>query len=500
LSTETGLRIGPWAIGAGAVLGASLLAGRFSGLLREMQLASTLGVSSQADAAVVLLTLPDLLVNLLLSGGLSAALIPRLKMLPLYHAQVLMRQTLILTSSIFSIFAILFATSPASWFTILAPGLPLDAFPPSSAVLATAIAIPLTAASGVTTAGLNSQQKFLVAGCGTLIFNMTVIAALALDGEDLFGQLVLLGIGVAIGASLRLISQLISLPYGWLVGPITQPPLDRQLIRGFIATAATASLMLLVSVIVRAFASTLNTGAIAAINYATKFVELPAGVLVASVSSVALVRLSELYSKQDLEAAEQTFVDGLRTTLINTIGAGFLIAYFARAIVEIFLGRGAMDSVAVGRVVVLTQVLLLGLPFLAVTSMNMAILNAQEKPQIILKATVVCLMVLPVFALPGMLLGSEILLVWSVVGFQILHAITLSNKIKFKLTSWKVWRGHKLVKSIFINTFIIICVVVVDCGLKLYSMESNYLELILVSLSLIFIIISQKLLDSKKSV
>lgn len=68
-NSDGGLRVGTWTIGAGAILGMTLLVGRFSGLLREVQLAAVFGVSSQADAAVILLTLPDLLVNLLLSGA-----------------------------------------------------------------------------------------------------------------------------------------------------------------------------------------------------------------------------------------------------------------------------------------------------------------------------------------------------------------------------------------------------------------------------------------------
>jgi putative peptidoglycan lipid II flippase len=103
VSSDGNLRIGSWAIGSGALLGATLLAGRLSGLLREIELAAAFGVSAEADAAVLLLTLPDLLVNLLLSGGLSAALVPRLQALPLHSAQVLLRQTLLFVFLLFSL-------------------------------------------------------------------------------------------------------------------------------------------------------------------------------------------------------------------------------------------------------------------------------------------------------------------------------------------------------------------------------------------------------------
>lgn len=471
------------------MLGATLLAGRVSGLLREMQLASSLGVSSQADAAVLLLTLPDLLVNLLLSGGLSAALVPRLRALPTYRAQLLMRQTLISVLFLFSLLATFLVASPSTIFILLAPGLPSEAYPLTIATFMTAVAIPLAAASGVTAAGLNSQHKFLVAGCGTFIFNLAVIAALAL-GDQKFGQpLVMLSIGVTIGAALRLLSQLINLPKGWLIGPIAWTPIDTRLIRGFISSAVTASLMLLVPVIVRAFASTINPGAISAINYASKLVELPAGVLITSLASVALVRLSTAYSKKDFEEAQGILHRGLNSALTNAIGAGFLIAYFASAIVEIGLGRGAMDATAVERVAGLTQIQMIGLPFLAITSMNMADLNAREKPTVILKVTLLCLVLLPVLVLPGVLSGSELLLVWSIVGFQMLQSIVLSYRLGFKFTNLSQWFN---LKCALILGCILLCIVSMDLGLRSKHIDSNYIRLFLASLGMSLIFVFQK--------
>lgn len=61
-------------LSAGLFLSLALMAGRLAGFGREVLLASSLGLSEQADIAIVLLTVPDLLVNLLLSGGIGVAL------------------------------------------------------------------------------------------------------------------------------------------------------------------------------------------------------------------------------------------------------------------------------------------------------------------------------------------------------------------------------------------------------------------------------------------
>ena len=53
-----------------AVVAALLLVGRATGFAREWVLSARGGASGSTDLAIVLLTLPDLLVNLLLAGGL----------------------------------------------------------------------------------------------------------------------------------------------------------------------------------------------------------------------------------------------------------------------------------------------------------------------------------------------------------------------------------------------------------------------------------------------
>lgn len=462
MSSEGGVRVGRWAIGAATIVGATLLAGRVSGLLRETQLAAAFGVSGAADVAVLLLTLPDLLVNLVLSGGLSAALIPRLRALPPQAAQALSRQTLLCVFILFGLIALILMLVPGVWFSFLAPGLAASAMPSTAAIVATAIAIPLAAAAGVTSASLNSQQKFIVAGCGTLIFNLTVITALVFGQYLSHDPMLVLGVGVAVGAALRFFSQWIILPRPWVLGQITPPAVDSIFIRGFLTTAATASLMLLVPVLVRAFASTVSPGAIAALNYATKLVELPAGVLVTSLATVALVRLSANYANSDKMAAKHTLHSGLKRALTNAVGAGVLIAYFATTLVTLVLGRGAMDSAAIVRVVNLTQLLMLGLPFLALSSMAMADLNAKERPWVIFRVTLACLFLLPALALPGILNQSEGWLIASIVGFQVIHALWLAVKCGLFSEDVMSWLDRRLILSMLVIVCVAFFVILMD--------------------------------------
>jgi putative peptidoglycan lipid II flippase len=345
--------------------------------------------------------------------------------------------------------------------------------------VATALAIPLAATSGVTTAGLNAQKRFLVAGCGTLIFNITVIGTLALGRHGLAGPLLILGAGIAAGAGLRLATQLASLPRDWLFGPIWQFAVDVKFIRGFITTALTASLILLVPVIVRALASTVSPGAISALNYATKLVELPVGVLVTSLATVALARLSEHHGQRNAAAARQTLHDAVHRSLSNAVGAGILTAYFAGTFIELALGRGSMEPNAVARVVNLTQIMMTGLPFLALASMATANLNAQERPTIVLKATLGCLLLLPVFALPGMWIRSESLLAWAIVGFQMLHAVWLARWSGLASSGGRDWCNRKLATSMLIITGLSAAAILLDLLLKSLSFSNSVVRCLL---------------------
>jgi len=114
-------------LSAGALLSAALLAGRLAGFGRELLLANGLGLSAQADMAVILLTVPDLLVNLLLSGGIGVALVPLLRSQSDAQAALLLRQAGLLVGGLFAVLGLAFALWPDLWLGLLAPGMDIRA-------------------------------------------------------------------------------------------------------------------------------------------------------------------------------------------------------------------------------------------------------------------------------------------------------------------------------------------------------------------------------------
>ncbi|MGM9513390.1 lipid II flippase MurJ [Roseateles sp. DB2] len=421
---------------SGLVLSLALMAGRLAGFARELLLASVFGLSTQADVAIVLLTLPDLLVNLLLAGGLGVALVPALRGADgVRHAQLFAQASLAVTA-VFGALALAFVGWPALWLGLLAPGVSLDGLSSATRLWAAiAVALPLTALSGVSSAALNAQDRFFVAGCGTLVFNLCVIAALGLGltrGYETATTLLILGLGIALGAMLRWLSQLAALRAQLghsLAGLWRRSLLDRTLLRSFGAGLASASLLVLVPVLIRACASWLGAGQLAAFNYAIKLVELPLGILITTLATVAYPRLSEAYLQGNRAGFDGLLGDSLRRSLVLSLAVVLCGWQFGDALVALLLGHGRLGPQEQAHVLGLMRLALLGVPWVGVSGLLAAALNAQQQAGAVLRCTALALLALPLLCLPGLLLRSAQALMWALPLVQLLLVLLLTRAL-----------------------------------------------------------------------
>lgn len=419
-------------IRAGGLLALALLLGRVSGLVRELVLAANFGVGIEADFAILILTVPDLLVNLLLAGGLSAALVPRLRALEEREGGCLFRRTTLWVLLIFGVIAIVIAAKPYALFAVIAPGLPAsEQLVGRREIILVALSIPLTALSGMTSAFLNANNRFFVAGLGTFLFNFIVISTLLLPIET--DLLAVLAFGIFLGAFSRLGSQVLILPKaafrlqdGLGKGHITFGT-------AFAAGVAASAFTLLPTAMIRAAASFLGSGNIALFAYAQKIVELPLGILVTTISTVALTQLSGHYANGQHVEARQSLYLALRLSLVLALIVvlyGMLLSNVAISTVFVRGNLGLTDAL---RISGLFKVLLLGVPFVAISSMAAADLNAQLRTTEVFKATAVSACALPFLAIPGLYNASATLLMLAAVGSQIILAALLAYRAQITL-------------------------------------------------------------------
>jgi putative peptidoglycan lipid II flippase len=338
-----------WLIGPGVLLASALLIGRVSGLVREIVVAAKFGITADGDRAVLLLALPDMMVGLLVSGGISAALVPKLSKLDANEGAVFLRFTLWLVLLLFGAIGLLIAFWPTSIFTLLAPGSP-DLGRGTAAWVAAMIGacLPLAAVTGVIGGALNANGRYLWVGLGTFVFNVTFIGAFLL-GAMTVRPLEALAIGVFAATAVRLGTQLISLRHSLFTGRVL-PEAWRSYVVDFASGLFATAMMVLAPIIIRSAASYYDAGTVAAVNFAQKLVELPVGVVLSSISTIALTQISMAFARDGYAGALDCLVRHARTALLLGIicgGTGFV---FSEQVSAMIFGYGNVTAMDLDRI------------------------------------------------------------------------------------------------------------------------------------------------------
>jgi putative peptidoglycan lipid II flippase len=437
-------------LSASGVLAVTILLGRLAGFVRELQLGAKFGLSHRADIAVLLLSIPDLFVSLLISGGLSAVLVPHLKSLPAGKATRFFHEACLCALGLFVCIAAAFAIIPNLFFQGLAPGLPADIPVAPAVVLCVAISIPLTALTGVTAAYLNANDRFLVAGLGTLIFNLVIIGSLL--GATADEALAMLGLAILIGAAVRLLSQIIALPRVAFRCSPGSPALTLPIFQQFLLGTAATSLALVPPILVRAVASFLAPGNIAAFNYAQKLIELPVGVLITTIGTVALTKLSGHAEDNADNRLLPTLLFSLRLAILAAVCIMLFGYPLMEAIAAFLFLSGQMTPRDVQVIAQLAAVMLAGVPFVAINSILSVSLYARHETSSVLRTNIAAVIACALLTVPGLLAGDPQLLMAAVVGSQILLSTMLARRTGIRIFGEGAVADMRFVRSLFLAT------------------------------------------------
>lgn len=360
------------------LLNVGLLIGRFSGFLRESLLAGSFGVSAQADVAVMMLSVPDLLINILVGGGLAAALIPEFDS----HKKRALRlwwQALLFFTALFALLACGLVFSVVPLIKLLAPGFDENQMSLSIVPMQYVLwLVPMTVATGVISAYLQAYNRFGVAALGTLIINMVIIMGLMFI-SFYNGSLITLAVFVLLGGLLRLAIQYFAAERiaGKPVMSLSPWVINKPLILRFFQVAGTGCILLCFPVIIRAFASYGGEGSVAQISYAIKLVELPLAITVTFLATVLFPRLSLAY-KEDFLVFQQLVVWGMRATLFLSLMSVAALVPVSSTLAKLVYGYGSMTESDISQVASLLTIGLLYIPFMGMVAFSTVVLNAQK--------------------------------------------------------------------------------------------------------------------------
>ncbi len=359
------------------VLNIGLLLGRLSGFIREAIVAKVYGVTAEADVVVLMLTVPDLLVNILMGGALSAVLIPEFSQ----HSDMsrrLLYQSILFFGIIFTGVAAIFYWHIDILVSFLAPGFSEEqSFFAAKAVGGVVWLIPLTIMAGATTAYLQSQNSYAIPALGTLIINSCIIIGLlSIDNES--ASLSFVAAFVLIGGVLRLLSQLLKAGLSW--GPVeglSPRMINKELLVHYGQAMLSGSTLLFFPVIARAIASFQEEGGVALFNYAVRLVEFPLALAVTFLTAVFFPRLSRSF-KADLTEHRALIHYGVQITLALSIVTSVSLIIVSEDYTQIVYGYGGMGDRALVDLRNLTSIGLIVLPLQGLVVFLTAVFNSRK--------------------------------------------------------------------------------------------------------------------------
>ena len=364
------------------IFNVGILLGRISGFVRESFMASAYGVGSEADIVVLMLSVPDVLVNILMGGALGAVLIPEFTRLP-ETARHLLFQSILCLGLLFLLLATYFYHDMEFLVTLLAPGFTNEQLEMSVEVIRWVIwLVPLTVMAGVTTAYLQSKSQYTIPAMGTLIVNCSIIVGLILV-KEVGGSLYLLSLFVLTGGLLRLLTQIIR------VGNLSFTPLNalkpfcinKSLISRYMQAVLSGSTLLLFPVVARSQASYLSDGSISVLNFATKLIEFPMALTVTFLSVVLLPSLSRSYFDNP-SLHSKTVKYGMQATLVLSIMVASSLSAISVSYSSVVFGYGRITFENIKSISDLASLGMLLLPLMGLATYLTSVFNSRQNTYI----------------------------------------------------------------------------------------------------------------------
>lgn len=367
---------------AAGILSLGNVASRALGLVRETVKADLFGASPEVSAFVVAAQVPTIIYDLLIGGLLSAALVPVFsdyaspeKRRELWHIFSIVVSLAVVILSLVVVLLELFAPQVA-W--VLGGGFDAQL----QAVTTKMIRIILPAVlffglSGMVTGLLYTLKRFTYPAFGAAIYNAGIItcALLLADKVSIYS----LALGILLGAMLQLAIQLPDLrDVRFAFSLDLSHPALRRIVGLYLPVVLGLVISQIGIAIDRNLASRTGGESIAWMQYATRLIQLPIGLVSAAISLAILPTLSQYGSTEPSEQDpvsnlqrpisnfQHTLALGLKMVLVAIIPAAIGLFVLAAPIVALLYQHGNFDTYDTVQTTLALRYYLLGLTFAAI--------------------------------------------------------------------------------------------------------------------------------------
>jgi len=378
------------------LLNLGILLGRFSGFLREIIIANNYGATYKADLTIVLLTLPDILINILVGGALSAALIPNMVSKPELAKRLTYQASLVLFFT-FTIISSVFYFYSEGIVGLFAPGFSgnLKSLT-DEGIKYIVFVIPFFVITGVLTAYLQSKEKFTIPSLGTLFFNSVIILFLVFMMRSNSYSVELIVIAVLCAGLVRYFSQLIMVKYVndstsifgvWLV--------DKELINRYFQAMLSGSLIFVFPVMARSFSTFSGEGSLSIFSYAMRLVEFPLLISVTFITILFLPKFAKSF-ESDIEQFKAQLLYASQFILVLGLASSVTLIAATDTYVELVYGS-SFDVFKLNEIKILVRIGLVGLLFQGFVTVFISAFNATRKTSIPMKVNLIAALLLFIF-------------------------------------------------------------------------------------------------------
>ncbi len=340
------------------------------GFARDLVLANVLGAGASADAFFVAFKLPNFFRRMLAEGTLHAALIP---VLARAKAEGEAALAALRDSAFTAVLLVVFVLSAAGiWgmpvlLRIFAPGFVGDPERWPEALQLGRIMFPYLALIVLTAlfwAFQNAEKRFAVPALTPALLNVALLWAGLVVAPRTSHPAEALAWGVIAGGVLQLVVQLPALArigaLPRLSLRLTNPHLI-EVLRLFgpaLASIAAVQINILVGTVL---ATWLPAGAVAALYYADRLVQLPLALFGIALSTALLPALSELYQRGAEDRAKTTLAEGLAWLVWIVLPAAAGLIWLAEPIIRTLFEHGRFTAEASVRTAAVLAAYALGL-------------------------------------------------------------------------------------------------------------------------------------------
>jgi putative peptidoglycan lipid II flippase len=345
-----------------AAISSMTMVSRVTGLLRDSLFAAAFGASNYTDAFNIAFRLPNLLRRLFAEGAFSQAFVPILTEYKTRHGEEATKTLVdhVATVLIWATMLVSIAGIVAAPMLILLIGGGLQREPGAfdAAVIMTQMMFPyitcmafVALASGV----LNTWRQFKIPAFTPVLLNLSFIFS-ALVLADYFEQpIYAMAVGVCVGGLAQVAIQLPSLAKLGMLPRISLNPLTglrdggvRRMLSKmgpavFAVSAAQISLLINTTI-----AAGLAAGAVTALQYADRLMELPTALLGVALGTILLPGLAKANTEGDSTEYSSLLDWGLRLTFLLALPAAVGMATLAEPMIATLFHYGAFTAKDVG--------------------------------------------------------------------------------------------------------------------------------------------------------